>query len=296
MTSTERVSRTGSRPGRGSSPSDVEKINLRGIEVSLAAPDDHLAEWVDYDDYRRLLEAAWLRLSDTEPPLNPRLIGDPGLGKTTLVCATARHIGRPLYIFQCTMDTRPEDLLITPVLTADKRIEYRAAAVVSAMVKGGVLLLDEGNRMPERSWASLAPMLDGRRYVESALTALKIHAHPDFRVCVTMNDDTSTYELPGYIRSRLKPKIEIVAPPWEVQAEIVRLKCPGVDEDLLVRIFEELKRRARDNRNDSIRDMLSLAEYAQKLRTKGVADPLERAVKQVLSAPGSPSARDAGDE
>ncbi len=229
-------------------------------------------------------------MSDSEPPLNPRLIGDPGLGKTTLVCATARHIGRPLYIFQCTMDTRPEDLLITPVLTADKRIEYRASAVVSAMVKGGVLLLDEGNRMPERSWASLAPMLDGRRYVESALTALKIHAHPDFRMCVTMNDDTSTYELPGYIRSRLKPKIEIVAPPWEVQEKIVRLKCPGVDEDLLVAVFEELKRRARDNRHDSIRDMLSLAEYVQKLRTKGVAEPLEKAVQQVLGAPGSPSA------
>jgi MoxR-like ATPase len=294
MTATDRAPRP--RTSRhASSASAVERVNIRGIELTLAAPDDHDTEWVDYNDYQRLLEAAWLRLSDTEPPLNPRLIGDPGLGKTTLVCATARKVGRPLYIFQCTMDTRPEDLLITPVLTADKRVEYRAAAVVSAMLKGGVLLLDEGNRMPERSWASLAPMLDGRRYVESALTALKIHAHPDFRVCVTMNDDTSTYELPGYIRSRLKPKIELVAPPWEVQAEIVRLKCPGVDEDLLMSIFEELKRRARDNRNDSIRDMLSLAEYAQKLRTKGVAEPLEKALRQVLSAPGSPSAG-GGDE
>ena len=268
---------------------ETEKVTLRGVEVTLATPDDHRVEWVDYNEYRLQLEAAWLRLSDSEPPLNPRLIGDPGLGKTTLVCATARHIGRPLYIFQCTMDTRPEDLLITPVLTADKRIEYRASAVVSAMLKGGVLLLDEGNRMPERSWASLAPMLDGRRYVESALTALKIHAHPDFRMCVTMNDDTSTYELPGYIRSRLKPKIEIVAPPWPVQEQIVRLKCPGVDEDLLVRVFEELKRRAKDNRHDSIRDMLSLAEYVQKLSTKGVSAPFEKAVQQVLGAHGSPS-------
>jgi len=271
--------------------STVEKVTIRGVEVTLAASDDHQTEWVDYNEYRLQLEAAWLRLSDSEPPLNPRLIGDPGLGKTTLVCATARHIGRPLFIFQCTMDTRPEDLLIAPVLTADERIEYRASAVVSAMVKGGVLLLDEGNRMPERSWASLAPLLDGRRYVESALTALKIHAHPEFRVCVTMNDDTSTYELPGYIRSRLKPKIEIVAPPWEVQERIVRLKCPGVDDDLLVAVFEELKRRARENRRDSIRDMLSLAEYVQKLRTKGVDAPLEKAVQQVLGSTGSDGQR-----
>ncbi len=290
MSNEERVRATSRSNGTSPAPA-VDKVTIRGVEVTLAAPDDHEAEWVDYNEYRLQLEAAWLRLSDSEPPLNPRLIGDPGLGKTTLVCATARHIGRPLFIFQCTMDTRPEDLLIAPVLTADKRVEYRASGVVSAMVTGGVLLLDEGNRMPERSWASLAPLLDGRRYVESALTALKIHAHPDFRVCVTMNDDTSTYELPGYIRSRLKPKIEILPPPWEVQERIVRLKCPGVDDDLLVAVFEELKRRAAVNRRDSIRDMLSLAEYVQKLRTKGVGAPLEKAVRQVLGSSGSDGRR-----
>ena len=28
------------------------------------------------------------------------------------------------------------------------------------MVRGGIAVLDEGNRMPERAWASLAPLLD----------------------------------------------------------------------------------------------------------------------------------------
>jgi MoxR-like ATPase len=72
------------------------------------------------------------------------------------------------------MDTRPEDLVITPVLTEAKKIEYRASAVVTAMIRGGVVLLDEANRMPERSWASLAPLMDDRRYIESEVTALKI--------------------------------------------------------------------------------------------------------------------------
>jgi hypothetical protein len=65
------------------------------------------------------------------------------LGKTTLTCAAARATGREVYIFQCTMDTRPEDLVITPVLTEDKQIEYRASAVVTAMIQGGVVLLLE---------------------------------------------------------------------------------------------------------------------------------------------------------
>ena len=42
--------------------------------------------------------------------------------------------------------------------------------------------------------------------------------------------------------------------------------------------------------------MLSLAQYVQKLRTKGVANPLERALQQVLSSPGSASAGGEGEE
>jgi MoxR-like ATPase len=174
-----------------------EKIDMDGVLLTLAAPDTHESHWIDSNDYLRQLGAAWLRLSDDELPLNPRIVGEPGLGKTTLACAAARGTGRDVYIFQCTMDTRPEDLVITPVLTGDKQIEYRASAVVTAMIRGGVVLLDEANRMPERSWASLAPLMDDRRYIESEVAALKIQAHPNFRLAVTMNSDASVYELPS---------------------------------------------------------------------------------------------------
>src|SRR5439155_13780750 len=62
-------------------------------------------------EYILQLEGAWVRLSDVELPLNPRLIGESGLGKTTLACFVGRRLGREVYIFQCTMDTRPQDLL-----------------------------------------------------------------------------------------------------------------------------------------------------------------------------------------
>jgi MoxR-like ATPase len=70
----------------------------------------------------------WLQLSPNEPPLNPRIVGEPGLGKTTLACAAAHRLGRSVYLFQCTMDTRPEDLVITPVLTPDRRVDYHASS------------------------------------------------------------------------------------------------------------------------------------------------------------------------
>jgi hypothetical protein len=96
-----------------------ERVTIDGVDLVLAPPDDHESEWVDFGYSLQRLEAAWLRLSPNEPPLNPRIVGEPGLGKTTLACAAARRLGRPVYLFQCTMDTRPEDLIITPVLTAD---------------------------------------------------------------------------------------------------------------------------------------------------------------------------------
>ena len=260
----------------------AEKINLNGVPLTLAFPDNHEFHWLDYNNYLRQLEAAWLRLSDNDIPLNPRIVGGPGVGKTTLACAAARATGRDVYIFQCTMDTRPEDLVITPVLTGKKQIEYRASAVVTAMIRGGAAILDEGNRMPERSWASLAPLMDDRRYIESEVTALKIQAHPDFRLSVTMNADASVYELPGYIQSRLKPKIEVVEPPWEMQQKIVRAKCPQVSEDLLRQVLSELRSRAANGIRDSTRDILTFAQYADKLREGGTADPLKLAREQVF--------------
>jgi MoxR-like ATPase len=263
----------------------LEKIDIDGIDLTLMPAVKTQDEWIDYGEYLLQLQAAWLTLSAVEPPLNPRVIGEPGVGKTTLACAAARKLGQDVYIFQCTMDTRPDDLVITPVVTGEKRIEYRASSVVSAVIRGGILVLDEGNRMPEKTWASLAPLLDGRRYIDSAIASIRIHAHPSFHMCVTMNDDSSVYELPDYIQSGLKPKIELVTPPWAIKEQIVRVKCPNVDTELLKQIFNELKQRTRYQCRDSIRDILSLAQYAQKLKNGGVDNAFRTAVDQVLAKP-----------
>ena len=92
--------------------------------------------------------------------------------------AAGRRLGREVYVYQATVDTRPEDLLITPVIEGASRLKYVASPLVTAMIRGGVAILDEGNRMSEKSWASLAPLLDNRRYVESIVAGVKIKAHP----------------------------------------------------------------------------------------------------------------------
>ena len=61
----------------------LQKISIDGVPLTLATPDTHESHWIDYNDYLRQLEAAWLRLSDNELILNPRIVGEPGLGKTS---------------------------------------------------------------------------------------------------------------------------------------------------------------------------------------------------------------------
>ena len=172
---------------------------IDGVTLNLTKPDTTTPEWIGQDEVLKQIHACWLVVSEKDYPLSPRITGMPGTGKTTLAMVAAKQRKQPLYIFQCTSDTRPEDLLVTPVLSEKGTISYHASSLVCAMITGGICILDEGNRMNEKSWASLAPLLDHRRYVESIIAGIQIHAHKDFRACVTMNNDESTFEIPDYI-------------------------------------------------------------------------------------------------
>lgn len=240
------------------------KVTIQGIEIALGFPDEFSFHWIGQEDVKDQLLAAWLVIDPRDIPLNPRLIGKPGVGKTTLAYASAKAIGKDVYIYQCTMDTRPEDLLITPVVDKNGGIRYVASALVTAMIRGGVCILDEANRMSEKAWASLAPLLDSRRYIESIIAGLKITAHPEFRICVTMNDDASTFEIPEYIHSRLQPQIFLDFPEEEEEKRILKENLPFVDDYIMDYVVAFLQRAHRSNENYTIRDGINIARYAAK--------------------------------
>src|SRR5262245_1269168 len=187
-------------------------VEIDGVRLTLSQPHNFESQWIGQGEILKQLLACWMVVGQKDLPLTPRLVGTPGIGKTALGMAGAQALARELYIYQCTADTRPEDLLVTPVLAESGRIAYHASPLVTAMLRGAVWLLDEGNRMNEKSWASLAPLLDHRRYVESIVAGITIAAHHDFRCAVTMNQDESTYEIPDYILSRLQPTLTLSFP------------------------------------------------------------------------------------
>jgi len=242
----------------------MEKVTIDGVELNLIQPDDVPMTWVGQEELVTQVLAAWIVIGDDDFPLNPRLIGKPGVGKTTLAYHSGRTLNRPVYIFQATMDTRPEDLIVTPVISEAGKVKYMASPIVSAMVKGGIAIIDEGNRMSEKSWASLAPLMDSRRYVESIVAGIKIKAHPDFRLCTTMNDDASTFELPEYIHSRLQPQIFIDFPERDEELLILKTNLPFADEEILNYVVDFLQIAHEADERYSVRDGINIARYALK--------------------------------
>nr|WP_243688540.1 AAA family ATPase [Geotalea toluenoxydans] len=183
------------------------------------------------------------------------------------------------------MDTRPEDLIVTPVIGPDGKIQYAASSLVSAMVAGGILILDEGNRMSEKAWASLAPLLDDRRYVESIITGLRIPAHRDFRIVVTMNEDASTFEVPEYIHSRLQPQIYIDFPEADEEMMILKENLPFAAASILRYVVDFLQRAHAADELYSVRDGINIARYALKMMAATEKEPkalLPLAVERIL--------------
>lgn len=266
-------------------PQSLPEITISGVPLRLAQPDQLNLNWVGQSELILQLLAAWVVIDPRDVPLNPRLLGKPGVGKTTLAYAAAKSLGKDVYLFQATMDTRPEDLIISPVIGANQEIRYVASPIVSAMVTGGIVIVDEGNRMSEKAWASLAPLLDSRRYVESIIAGIKIQAHPEFRFVATMNEDASTFELPEYIHSRLQPQIFVDFPDKQEELLILRENLPHLESELLSYVADFLQRAHRADERYSVRDGINIARYAAKYASQAKLDilsSLKKAIHQTL--------------
>jgi MoxR-like ATPase len=263
----------------------VNTVNIDGVTLHLAHPDELPVRWVGQDEVLRQLLAAWMVIDEKDVPMNPRLLGKPGVGKTTLACAAAKRTNSDVYILQATVDTRPEDLLVTPVIEGEGQLRYVASPLVTAMLRGGVAVLDEGNRMSEKSWASLAPLLDTRRYVESIVAGIKIRAHRNFRLVATMNDDASTFDLPEYIHSRLQPQICLDFPERDEELQILKENLPFGDDGILEYVTDFLQLAHAADERYTVRDGINIARFAMKLRKDdeyGAREAIHTSIQQTL--------------
>jgi MoxR-like ATPase len=257
-------------------PTNPETVQVGQVSLRLARPLALQQQWIGDHEILRQLLACWLVVDPHDCPLSPRIVGQPGVGKTTLVMAATQERKQDLYIFQCTADTRPEDLLVSPVIAEGGTIIYQASSLVTAMLTGNICLLDEGNRMNEKSWASLASLLDHRRLIESVVAGVQIVAHEHFRCCVTMNEDASTYEVPDYILSRLQPTLKVEFPSKDHELAILQYHLPFAPVDLLNLTVDFLQKSHQLDLLFSVRDGIHIVQYALKRMAQDPNHPLAR--------------------
>jgi hypothetical protein len=264
----------------------MDSVIIDNIELFLAHKISSEAKWIGQNEPMRQILACWHTVADDDIPLTPRIIGVPGIGKTTLAMAAAAELDKDVYIMQCTSDTRPEDLLVTPVLSEKGKISYHASPLLTAAITGGAAVLDEGNRMSEKSWASLAGLLDNRRTVESVVAGITVKAHKNFRAVVTMNDDSSTYEIPDYIMSRLQPGIQVGFPDRSDEMRILSYNLPFCSGEVLDLCVDFLQKAHGYDLPYSVRDGINAIRYTLKRKA---ADPeantgklFESSISQIL--------------
>ena len=67
-------------------------VDVGGVTLHLSAHDTTDQGWIGQDVVLKQLLACWLVVDPTDLPLSPRLMGPPGIGKTTLVGAHLESI------------------------------------------------------------------------------------------------------------------------------------------------------------------------------------------------------------
>ena len=179
--------------------------------------------FVGRDAELRLCRAAWgLNRDGTEfrkddaTPMYFRLEGEPGVGKNAIVYQTAILLNRPLYVLQGHEDLTPEDLAIALVPTDRRDMPFvlRAGPLASAIYRGGLVFFNEINRVPQKTLAQLASVLDARQAIFSAMANIWIErdskAPPTFRFCCAMNPNAPDAGLlPDYVRERTLPAVRV---------------------------------------------------------------------------------------
>jgi len=142
--------------------------------------------------------------------------GVPGLGKTLSVKVLARAFNVTFQRVQCTSDLMPADLLGSNILN----LQNGTFSLHRGPMFTDLLLVDEVNRMPPRTQASLLESMEERQVT---IDGVRHSLSPLFTVLATQNpvEFEGTYPLPEAQLDRFLLKIKIGYPSAQEELEIL---------------------------------------------------------------------------
>lgn len=263
----------------------TETIRINNKTVQLWRPYKvAMSELVGRDEAVRKVLAAWMGRS-SGMHFHPLLVGDPGVGKNRIAYECARICSKDLYILPGHEDITADELLCVVRFSddPDRKMDYVLSNLTTAMVKGGVIFLDEIGKIRPNALASIAPLLDERRTVDPTMLAEQIHADRGFRFIAGTNwADLYDNSLPEFIRSRLWPVIPIDYPEEEEIERIIRSRFAVIHSNgkQLISRFWELWHELKSDLPPTPRQAIQLFGYAINLADleqvqKGVAMNIE---------------------
>lgn len=212
------------------------------------------------------------------------LEGPVGVGKTHLALAATRSLGKP--VFRIDGDSRYTEQKLTgwfdpPAVmkhgfTKDAFIE---GPLVAAMKVGGILFINELNRLPEGVQNVLLPALDEKMVAIPKLGT--IHALPEFMVIATQNP--KEFVATSHLSEAILDRFELISIDYQSELEefeVVHSRLQAKIDiesggDLIAKASIRLTRATRNHskirRGASIRAALALAELTA-MFMKGGAD------------------------
>jgi len=214
----------------------------------------------------RLALAGW-SADRGKSPSAPLVVGEPGVGKTRLARELARITGQDLYVLWGNEDVTADDLVVSVRESdhPDRRIDYVLSPLGTAVVRGGICLLDEIGELRPSALAVLLSLLDDQRALFVPLLGETLAVHPAFRLIATMNHgDSLAALLPPKLARRLRPVIRMApADPEELLQVMADAGLESGSDRSLIRHFwkrwGELRPGIQPTPSDVI-DILGLAQ------------------------------------
>lgn len=222
---------------------------------------------------------------------NVLLEGPVGVGKTHLALAVTRELGLP--IFRVDGDSRYTEQKLagwfdppTVIKKGFSAESFMPGPLVEAMKTGGILFINEFNRLPEGVQNILLPAIDERLIIVPRLG--EIRAASGFLVIATQNP--KEFVATSHLSEAILDRFELVVLDYQTESEeqaivATRLlgqlgakKIPVTPEFLskaCVRLIRVTRTHPRVRRGASIRAALSIAEISSVLMQQGT--PFEKA-------------------
>lgn len=224
---------------------------------------------------------------------NVLLLGPPGTSKSTLLRAIAEESNMPFFLVEGSADLTPQKLVGTfnPAKVVEQGFKpefFEPGPLVQAMVSGGILYIEEFNRVPEDAANVLIRAAEEGEISVPRLGVVR--AKPLFRIVCAMNpyDDVGTSRVSRALLDRFV-MLRMDYQSREEEIEIVKRKTASRLE-WLVQLAVDLARATREHpavrMGSSVRgaiDMVLVAEQLIRLKGAPTREDLRTAARMAFS-------------